>query len=396
MVFAPLGANAQDALLISNEAVTGTTLNKLAKITGAPSTAIISATTDTDNILGIVTAGAGTTNSAVVAVLGSPNCVFDATSVVAGDYVTNSASVAGACHDAGATRPTGSQVIGRALASGGGGSTIAVSMDKGFANTAGSTSFANPSATASDTAVNGGAGTAMRSDAAPAVQKGTNAQFGLVKGDGSTITCVAGLCSSLTGGAGTVTNPSNLTTNGPIVGGPNGTTDVKSTAAMTDGQDLIGQTGAAPLPKTMSGDCTRAASGAIACTKINGDSNVAFLDVNQAWTKGQAVTPTVGGAQAAGGTLTPDFSLSNAITATFGAGNLTIANPTNVKVGQSYVIALTQDGVGSRTVTWGANYKWASATAPTLSTAASAKDVISCWADTTTTINCTLAVKGAS
>jgi len=38
--------------------------------------------------------------------------------------------------------------------------------------------------------------TAMRSDAAPAVQKGTNAQFGLVEGDGTTIDCsvTPGIC----------------------------------------------------------------------------------------------------------------------------------------------------------------------------------------------------------
>jgi hypothetical protein len=130
------------------------------------------------------------------------------------------------------------------------------------------------------------------------------------------------------------------------------------------------------------------------CAFVHGDA--ARLSVSQSFTAGQAVTPTAGGTQSAGGTLTPNFALSNSVTATFGAGNLTIANPTNVKAGQQYVIALTQDGTGSRTVTWGTNYKWQGGTAPTLSTAANAKDIISCWADTTTTINCTLAVKGAA
>lgn len=126
---------------------------------------------------------------------------------------------------------------------------------------------------------------------------------------------------------------------------------------------------------------------------------VAALAVSQSFTAGQAVTPdtaTQCGTQSAAGTMTPNLALSNSCVATFGAGNLTIANPTNVKAGQSWVLSLIQDGTGSRTVTWGSNFKWASATAPTLSTAASAKDVISCFADTTTTINCTLAVKGAS
>lgn len=47
---------------------------------------------------------------------------------------------------------------------------------------------ANPTATASDTAVNGVAATFMRSDGAPAVQKGSSSQFGIVKNDGTTLT----------------------------------------------------------------------------------------------------------------------------------------------------------------------------------------------------------------
>lgn len=42
----------------------------------------------------------------------------------------------------------------------------------------------------------------------------------------------------------------------------------------------------------------------------------------------------------------------------------------------SITIILRQDGTGSRLVTWPANTKWAAATAPTLSTAASAVDVV--------------------
>jgi hypothetical protein len=63
---------------------------------------------------------------------------------------------------------------------------------------------ANPTATASDTAVNGSASTYMRSDAAPAVQKATTGQFGVVKPDGSTITVTGGVISASGGG---LTNP---------------------------------------------------------------------------------------------------------------------------------------------------------------------------------------------
>ncbi len=42
------------SVAIPNEAATGTTINTLAKLTGAPSTAIIAATTDTGGMIGIV------------------------------------------------------------------------------------------------------------------------------------------------------------------------------------------------------------------------------------------------------------------------------------------------------------------------------------------------------
>jgi hypothetical protein len=61
---------------------------------------------------------------------------------------------------------------------------------------------ANPTVTASDTAVNGSATTWMRSDAAPPVQKGSSSVFGIVKVDGTTITSSSGVISvNATGGA---------------------------------------------------------------------------------------------------------------------------------------------------------------------------------------------------
>lgn len=62
-------------------------------------------------------------------------------------------------------------------------------------------SAANPTATASDTAVNGSASTFMRSDAAPAIQKASASQFGLVQVDGTTITASGGVISAVGGGS---------------------------------------------------------------------------------------------------------------------------------------------------------------------------------------------------
>jgi hypothetical protein len=66
-------------------------------------------------------------------------------------------------------------------------------------------------------------------------------------------------------------------------------------------------------------------------------------------------------------------------------GNYTIANPTNLVDGGTYILEIVQDGVGSRTVSWGANYKWLNSggAAPTLSTTAGAVDIISFVSDGT-------------
>lgn len=122
---------------------------------------------------------------------------------------------------------------------------------------------------------------------------------------------------------------------------------------------------------------------------------VNILSANNTYTAGQAVTPTASGTQTAGGTLTPNFALSNSTTFTFGAGNLTIANPTGIIAGQQYLFAMTQDAVGGRTITWGTDFKWGGGTAPIISTGASNKDIVSCWADTSTSLECTLAIVNA-
>lgn len=113
---------------------------------------------------------------------------------------------------------------------------------------------------------------------------------------------------------------------------------------------------------------------------------LATIDING----GAYCRITAAGTQSAGGTLTPNMATECAIEFTFGAGNLTVANPTTILAGATLTIFPIQDGTGSRIITWGTDYKWAGATAPTLSTAASDKDAISCFADTSATLICTL------
>lgn len=101
-------------ITVANAASTGTTVNKLASLTGAPSTAVITTAGATGGVVGLVTSGAGTTGSASIQVEGIANCAFDG-GTTAGDYVQISSSVNGDCTDAGSTYPTSGYVAGRVL-----------------------------------------------------------------------------------------------------------------------------------------------------------------------------------------------------------------------------------------------------------------------------------------
>lgn len=83
-----------------------------------------------------------------------------------------------------------------------------------------------------------------------------------------------------------------------------------------------------------------------------------------------------------GTTITPDASLSNTFTLTI-AGDHTLANPTNMTPGQTLNFIVSQDAIGSHPMTFGTLFKWPNGVTPTLSTAANAKDVITCLFDGT-------------
>jgi hypothetical protein len=88
-----------------------------------------------------------------------------------------------------------------------------------------------------------------------------------------------------------------------------------------------------------------------------------------------AATRGVIGTLTDGATITPDFAVANHFSVTLG-GNRTLANPTNLVAGQSGVIFITQDGSGSRTLSYGSNWDFATGSAPTLTTTAGAIDAL--------------------
>jgi len=70
-----------------------------------------------------------------------------------------------------------------------------------------------------------------------------------------------------------------------------------------------------------------------------------------------------------------DLAAGNNFTTVLNA-NVTFDNPTNPQPGQSGIIYIRQDGTGSRTASFAANWEFTGGTAPTLSTAASAVDAL--------------------
>ena len=73
-------------------------------------------------------------------------------------------------------------------------------------------------------------------------------------------------------------------------------------------------------------------------------------------------------------TISWDASANQVAHVTLG-GNRAIANPANMVAGFWYTLLVSQDATGSRTLTYGAKYKWPGSTAPTLSTTASYGDL---------------------
>lgn len=67
------------------------------------------------------------------------------------------------------------------------------------------------------------------------------------------------------------------------------------------------------------------------------------------------------------------MSLADEHRITMPAGNITIAlsNATNAK---KFIVSITQDSVGSRTVTWFSTIRWAGGAVPTLTTTANKRD----------------------
>tara|TARA_B110000259_G_scaffold25691_2_gene26474 strand:- start:10759 stop:11487 length:729 start_codon:yes stop_codon:yes gene_type:complete len=159
-----------------------------------------------------------------------------------------------------------------------------------------------------------------------------------------------------------------------------GLTDIAA-LAVTDGNIVVGD-GANWVAE--SGATARTSLGLGIGVDVQAfDADTAKTDVVQSFTAAQrgAITALTDGA-----TITPDFALANNFSVTL-AGNRTLANPTNIAVGQSGSIFITQDGTGSRTLAYGSFWDFTTGAAPALTTTAAGVDRIDYIVRTTGSIH---------
>ena len=99
------------------------------------------------------------------------------------------------------------------------------------------------------------------------------------------------------------------------------------------------------------------------------------VDENQMTTFGKAALGATLTDTSNTGSVTLDFNAYQNFILTF-TGNVTLANPSTESVGQTGVIVIIQDGTGSRTLTLGTDYETPAGGGLTISTTASAVDVL--------------------
>jgi hypothetical protein len=134
---------------------------------------------------------------------------------------------------------------------------------------------------------------------------------------------------------------------------------------------------------------TAAAGGVIRATIWNADHNLTGTANNFLKLDGDGELDEASFAEVAltdGATITPDFSTGYNFSVTLG-GSRTLANPTNAVSGQAGTIFVTQDGTGSRALTYGSNWKFPGGSGA-LSTGAGDVDAISYYVRSNGTIVC--------
>lgn len=193
-------------------------------------------------------------------------------------------------------------------------------------------------------------------------------------------------------GAGNVAlNPSSLpaassstpgvVTTGTNISNSSGTISIPTATASTPGivqagANIVSTAGVLSVPTASSsvlGVGSFSSDFTVTSGAVTLNASIALLNTQNTWQKAQSYAIS---ALTSAASITPDFSLSNVFTLTAGS-NFTLTNPTNVVAGTTYLIIITQDATGGRTITFGANYLFGAGAVKTLSTVAGKRDIIS-------------------
>tara|TARA_R100000664_G_scaffold18371_1_gene27385 strand:- start:1459 stop:2829 length:1371 start_codon:yes stop_codon:yes gene_type:complete len=173
---------------------------------------------------------------------------------------------------------------------------------------------------------------------------------------------------------------------GEVCGVPTGTDDLRfpddAQLQLGTGGDLTVHWDGTDGHISVAGTLNIDGSGETMATFVD-DGAVTLYHNNVAKLATSAVGTTITGTLIA--TTDTDTSNTGSVTLDFGAnqnfvltltGNVTLANPSTEQVGQAGVMVFIQDGTGSRTLSLGTDYETAGGAGITLSTAASAVDVV--------------------
>ena len=179
---------------------------------------------------------------------------------------------------------------------------------------------------------------------------------------GSGVITLAGTLAVANGGTGATTAPAALASLGaypasnPSGFGVGSVTSVGGTGTV-NGLTLTGTV-------TGSGDLTLGGTLSLVSPPAIGTTTPAEVRATTGWSANTALTDAA----------TVAWDTTNQVaTFTFVSTNRTMGAPTNLKNGAFYALSIVQNA-GSNTLTWNSVFKWAGGTAPTLSTAAAAKD----------------------
>ena len=184
----------------------------------------------------------------------------------------------------------------------------------------------------------------------------------------SNVTTVGALnAGSITSGFGTIdTGSSAITSTGVITGGT-----VEATTDTAAGDN-------AAMGYTSSEGLILTGQGSTNDITIKNDADATVFSVATGTTTGTfagTVLAKTDTDTSNTGSITLDFTANQNFVLTL-TGNVTLANPSTEQVGQSGFIAFIQDGTGSRTVTLGTDYETAGAAGLSLTSTASATDLV--------------------